>query len=66
MKRIGGNINQQESLKKNCHHFMGFRHPYILKNHNDKTCFLIDMSVPNDINVSHKTLKNEAKIKTKK
>ena len=23
----------------------------VIKNHNDKTCFLIDMSVPNDTNI---------------
>ena len=44
---------------------MGFQHPYwqdnpanrldiVVKTHNDKTCFLIDMSVPRDTNVSLK------------
>ena len=42
---------------------MGFRHPYILKNHNDKTCFFIDMSVPSDTNVSQKIFEKRTKDK---
>ena len=53
---------------------MGFRHPYcwtiqanrpdiVVKNHNDKTCFLIDMSVPCDTNVSLKIFEKLSKFK---
>ena len=58
MKAIGGNINQQKSLKtKNTTALWDFdihtgrailanRPDITVKNHNDKTCFFIDMSVP--------------------
>ena len=69
MKGIRGNRNHQESLKKN----KGFRHaaraiqanrPDIaVKNHNDKTGFPIDMSVPNDTNVSLKIFEKLSKYK---
>ena len=35
----------------------------VVKNHNDKTCFLIDMSVPSDTNVSLKIFEKLSKYK---
>ena len=62
MKRIGGNINHQKSLKTKMPPFYGIstsiltgnRTDIVVKNHNDKTCFLIVVSVLSDTNVSHK------------
>ena len=34
------------------------RSDIVVQNHNDKTCYLIDISVPSDTNVSLKSLKN--------
>ena len=60
MKAIGGNINQQKSLKtKNATALWDFdihtgraiqanRPDISVKNHNDKTCLFNDMSAPND------------------
>ena len=36
----------------------------VVKNHNDKTCFLIDMSVPNVTNLSLKIFEKLNNIKT--
>ena len=64
VKGIGVNINQQNSLQK-CHRFMGLTSilanwpDTVVKNHTDKTCFLIDMYVPSDNIMYHsKSLKN--------
>ena len=64
VKGIGVNINQQKSLQK-CHRFMGLTSilvnwpDTVVKNHTDKTCFLIDMYVPSDNIMYHsKSLKN--------
>ena len=35
----------------------------VVKNDNDKTCFLNDMSVPSDTNVSHKIFEKLSKYK---
>ena len=75
MKRIGGNINHQKSLKTKMPPFYGIltfilirqsrqnRPDIIVKNHNDKICFLIDMSVPSDTNVSLKIFEKISKYK---
>ena len=39
------------------------RSDIVVKNHNDKTCFLIDMSVPSDTNVSLKIFEKVSKYK---
>ena len=67
VKGIGVNINQQKSLQK-CHRFMGLTSilvnwpDTVVKNHTDKTCFLIDMYVLSD-NVSLKIFEKLSKYK---
>ena len=73
MKGIGGNINHQKSLKTKMPPFYGIltsdriiqanRPDIVVKNHNDKTCSLIDMSVPSDTNVSLKIFEKLSKYK---
>ena len=74
---IDGNINHQKSFEnKNATILWDFdihtdkiiqvnrpRPNIIVKNHNDKTCFLIDISVPCDINVSLKIFEKLSKCK---
>ena len=77
MKGIDGNINHQKSFEnKNATILWDFdihtdkiiqvnrpRPNIIVKNHNDKTCFLIDISVPSDINVSLEIFEKLSKCK---
>ena len=75
MKEIGGNINYQNVIEnKNAIILWDFdihtdrsiqanRPDIVVKNHNDKSCFLIDMSVPIDTNVSLKIFEKLSKYK---
>ena len=44
-------IHTDRTIQANCSDI-------VVQNHNDKTCYLIDISVPSDTNVSLKSLKN--------
>ena len=47
------NSNNNNNNNNNNNKTIQASRPHIvLKNHNDKTCFLIDMSVPNNTNMS--------------
>ena len=75
MKAIGGNINHQKSFKTKMPPFYGILtsiltgqprqicEKFVTRHHTDKTCFLIDMSVPSDTNVSLKTFEKLGKYK---
>ena len=66
MKRTGGNINHQNSLKTKMSPLYGILTSILLgqsRQINKKTCFLIDMSVPSDTNASLKIFEKLNKYK---
>ena len=75
MKTISANINHQKSLKTKMPPFYGIStsiltgqsrqidQTLVVKNLNDKSCFLINMFVPSDTNVLHKIFENLSKYK---